>query len=37
MFLYNFSEQKDAVESAIDNWRGNKEVIDDIAMIGIKV
>jgi serine phosphatase RsbU (regulator of sigma subunit) len=31
------SEQKEIIESAFDNWRGEGEQIDDVTVVGIKI
>ena len=36
LHLLPVNDQKTKLESAIDNWRGNLEQVDDIQLIGIR-
>jgi hypothetical protein len=31
------TEQKEILESAFENWRGNNEQIDDVTVVGIRI
>ena len=33
----SMKEQRDILESTIDNWKGNIEQVDDILVIGIRL
>ncbi|MFL5752427.1 MAG: histidine kinase, partial [Bacteroidia bacterium] len=33
----SFAQQKEILNTAIDNWRGELEQVDDILVIGIKI
>lgn len=34
--MFSMKEQKDAIQKAIEDWKGNHEQVDDIMVIGIK-